>query len=492
LLGAATLLFAPAVAQTPGAGPEVPVLVSGASPYAAGCDGVAVPTGKVFPGGVVEPSIASDPIDPGHLVAAWQQDRRSNGGAQGQGSAFSRDGGRTWTISSARFAHCQGGNAQNGGDFERASDPWVVIAADGGVYQGSLVLNTTTFTSAIAVSRSGDGGATWSDPLALILDDMHLHFNDKETLTLDPSDSSVVYATWDRINKAKPASSFEEVESMEPGDTGPTMFTRTTDGGRTWEPARVIFDPGPNAQTVANQILALPNGDLANAMTIVRSGAAGHGQDAYSITSIRSTDGGVTWSAPVSISGSGAAVKEPDEPRTSMPIRSGAGQEAGYAVDPNSGALYAVWSERGLSGGDRVELAMSKSPDGGRTWSPTIRIDQTPNDAPAFTPTVAVLPDGTVGVSYYDLRNDNPYEASIATDYWFVSCRSGCTDRANWTERHIAGPFDLRPAPFAGALFLGDYEGLAGGPRGFALLFAQTHSSLSERPTDIYFISLSP
>jgi len=482
----------PALAQAPSSAPAAPVLVSGPSPYVAGCDGVIAPMGKAFPGAVVEPSIAIDPLDPAHLVAAWQQDRRSNGGAQGQEAAFSRDGGRTWTVSSARFTHCQGGNAQNGGDYERASDPWVVFAANGVVYQGSLVLNTTALTSAIAVSTSRDGGATWSGPLPLILDNMHLHFNDKETLTVDPNDTDRVYATWDRINKARPASSFEQVESSEPGDSGPAMFTRTTDGGRSWEPARAIFDPGANAQTIANQVLVLPNGDLVNAMTVVRSGAGRGGQDAYSIESIRSTDGGDTWSEPVSISGSNASIKEPDEPRTSMPIRSGAGQEADYAVDPSSGAIYAVWSERGLSGGARVDLAMSASTDGGRSWPAPLRIDQTPNDAPAFAPTVAVLPDGTVGVSYYDLRNDGPYEPAIATDYWFETCRSGCADLANWSETHVAGPFDLRPAPFAGALFLGDYEGLAGGPRGFALLFAQTHSSLSERPTDIYFVSLSP
>ena len=489
LLTSLALLRVPAQAQIPAPSLAAPVLVSGPTPYKAGCDGAADPTGKAFPGGVVEPSIAIDPTDPSHLVAAWQQDRRSDGGAQGQQAAYSHDSGRTWTGSAAHFTHCQGGNAINGGDYERASDPWVEIAANGDVYQSSLVLNTTSFTSAIAVSRSSDGGATWSDPVPIILDDMHLNFNDKETMAVDPNAANVVYATWDRITKAAPAASFEEVESSRPGDSGPAMFSRSTDGGKTWEPARPIFDPGTNAQTVGNQVLVLPDGALVETMTIVRSEGR---QDTSSIAAIRSTDGGDSWSDPVTITGPSTSAKEPDEPRSGMPIRSGTGEEVDYAVDPGSGALYAVWSERGLSGGSRVDLALSTSVDGGRSWSAPVRIDQTPNDAPAFAPAVAVLPDGTVGISYYDLRNDSPYESAIATDYWFESCRSGCTERANWNEVHIAGPFDLRPAPFAGALFLGDYEGLAGGPRGFALLFSQTHSSLSERPTDIYYTLLSP
>ena len=71
------------------------------------------------------------PGNPNHLVAAWQQDRWSNGAARGLRSAVSYDGGRTWTASAAAFTRCTGGTPANGGDYERASDPWAAIGPGG-------------------------------------------------------------------------------------------------------------------------------------------------------------------------------------------------------------------------------------------------------------------------------------------------------------------------------------------------------------------------
>src|SRR5438309_952858 len=98
--------------------------VSGPSPYAAGCNG-APQRGAVAMGSAVEPFLAADPSDPGHLIGVWQQDRWNNGGANGLLTGSSVDNGRTWTRTEARFTHCSGGNAANGGDYERASDPWI-------------------------------------------------------------------------------------------------------------------------------------------------------------------------------------------------------------------------------------------------------------------------------------------------------------------------------------------------------------------------------
>src|SRR5262249_33304181 len=111
---------------------------SGLSPLAPGCDGVA-PAGTVYVNAEVEPSIAVNPANPNNIVAAWQQDRWSGGGSRGPVTAYSMDGGGTWTKSFAPMSRCTGGAGATA--FERASDPWVSFAPDGTAYQVSLSFN---------------------------------------------------------------------------------------------------------------------------------------------------------------------------------------------------------------------------------------------------------------------------------------------------------------------------------------------------------------
>ena len=57
------------------------VRVSQPSSFTAGCDGVAS-TGTLYPDTAAEPYLAVNPTSPSHLIAAWQQNRWSDGGAQ--------------------------------------------------------------------------------------------------------------------------------------------------------------------------------------------------------------------------------------------------------------------------------------------------------------------------------------------------------------------------------------------------------------------------
>jgi hypothetical protein len=144
--------------------------VSGTSPFAAGCDGVPA-FGTLYVNAEVEPMVALNPRNANNIVGVWQQDRWSTGGAEGLLTAVSLDGGRTWSQHMAAFSHCTGGNAANGGDYSRASDPWVTFAPDGTVYQSSLSFNGARSRRIVerdSVSRSTDGGATWSNPITVI------------------------------------------------------------------------------------------------------------------------------------------------------------------------------------------------------------------------------------------------------------------------------------------------------------------------------------
>ena len=91
----------------------------------------------------VEPFLAVDPSNPNVMIGAWQQDRWSNGGSEGLVTATSTNGGASWTVNAqTKSTKCTGGTAANGGNYERASDPWVAISPNGTAYLMSLSVDT--------------------------------------------------------------------------------------------------------------------------------------------------------------------------------------------------------------------------------------------------------------------------------------------------------------------------------------------------------------
>jgi hypothetical protein len=106
------------------------VTVSGPSPYAS-CSTANQP-GTVYVNGEVVPQVALNPANPNNVVGVWQQDRWSNGGAQGLVAGFSFDGGATWGETTLQFSACAPNailDPFTGGPYNRASDPWVSIGS---------------------------------------------------------------------------------------------------------------------------------------------------------------------------------------------------------------------------------------------------------------------------------------------------------------------------------------------------------------------------
>jgi hypothetical protein len=436
--------------------------VSGASPFALGCDGIPA-FGTLYVNAEVEPMVAVNPRNTNNIVGVWQQDRWSTGGARGLLTGVSQDGGRTWIQRMAVFSHCTGGNSANGGDYVRASDPWVTFAPDGTVYQSSLSFNGGVLaagsSSAILVSRSADGGATWTNPTTVIRDGPNF-FNDKDSITADSNDARRVYAVWDRLDSNNHA---------------PTYFSRTTDGGISWEVASAIYDPGANSQTLNNQVVVLPDGTLINFFTQLNMPLNAPATATLAI--IRSPDKGVTWSAPIVISPVQSIGTI--DPQTLAHVRDGSGLGS-IAVGPR-GELAAVWQDSRFSGGARDGIAFSRSLDGGLTWTMAVRVNRLTTVA-AFVPAVTVRADGTYGVSYYDFRNNTDDVSTLLTDYWLARSTDGVT----WLESHITGPFDLAIAPNAEGLFLGDYEALTSIGTVFLPFYVQTTAGNLANRTDVF------
>src|SRR5262249_46806520 len=150
--------------------------------------------------------------------------------------------------------------------------------------------------------------------------------------------------------------------------------------------------------------------------------------DQNRVAVIRSTDHGLTWSDPIAGPGvESIAVTDPD---TGAPVRSGE-PLLDVTVDRHNGNLYAVWDDGRFSGFTHDDIAFSMSTDGGRTWTTPIKVNQTPTNIPAgdqqaFTPSVAVAANGTVGVTYYDFRNNTP-APGLLTDYWIAHADNNFT-----------------------------------------------------------------
>jgi len=506
----------------------------------AACSTVGQP-GTNFPDTEVEPYVAvnrarlgrqqaaptfglgtSEDAEGRNLIGVWQQDRWSDGGARGLVAAFSFDRGRTWGRTPLPFSSC----APGGLKYQRASDPWVSIGPDGTAYTVSLSADGDQIRNAVAAATSSDGGRTWSNLNVIKArgdDGSTRFFQDKESVTADPLHPGVAYAVWDEID-------FQQV-------TVPTLFSKTTDGGRTWSPARIIVNTGSRAtpnppgpqQTIGNQIVADPrNGTLYNFFNLIQLRLRRGNPDRFNVAFVKSTDGGQTWTEPRIVAqlrsvgvvqpGTGAPTGSGDSatPVEPVPISDfTANEDEGFAVsagaairtgdilpeaaiDPSSGQLYVVWQDARFNGGNFDEVALSTSRDGGATWSTPIRVN-TPTGKPAFTPAVQVDGDRKVAVTFYDFRNAQPGNTTtLPTDYFITfSDDRGATFE---DEQHIAGPFNMLAAPNARGFFVGDYEGLGVLGESFLAFFAQTNCADNAcaatrpgtNPTDIFAARLEP
>ena len=169
----------------------------------------------------------------------------------------------------AKFTFCSGGTAANGGDFERASDPWVTFSPDGAAYQIAIAFNGLDLTNAVTVSKSTNGGATWSDPEGpdSRLGSSATRASRSTTRSRSRPTRSTRNYVYAGVGPARLAEQQVErrasrVSSTRRRSVGRSWFSRTTNGGASWETARMIADPGSHNQTIGNQIDVLPNGTL--------------------------------------------------------------------------------------------------------------------------------------------------------------------------------------------------------------------------------------
>lgn len=378
------------------------------------------------------------------LVAAFQTGRIVNGGATDIGWATSTDGGTTWT-----HGFLPGLTTGEGtGPYDAASDPVVAYDAKHALWMiASLPLSATISTPAVAVSRSSDG-VTWQNPVSAA----PATIADKNWIVCDNWPSSPYYGNcylqWD-----------------DPLQQDAIRMSTSNDGGLTWGPAMATVNI---AQGIGGQPLVQPNGTVVVPI------------ETNVMSAFLSSDGGATWSAPVTISNIQIHADAGG-------IRSGALPSA--AMD-GAGTVWVVWEDcRFRSSCSTNDLVYSTSTDG-VTWSTVTRIpiDDVSSTVDHFIPGIGIDPSTSgasahIALHYYYYSQSN---CSASSCQLFVGYISSANGGASWNAATaLTGAMDLAWLPNSqNGLMVGDYIATAftnGVPHGvFAVAQPTSGSTFKE------------
>lgn len=395
----------------------------------------------------VEPHMLSNGTT---LVAAFQTGRIVPGGSTDIGWATSTDGGVSWS-----HGFLPGLTKGEGtGPYDAVSDPAVAYDAKHAVWMiASLPLSSTSQTPAVVVSRSTDGGFTWQNPVSA---DPTAQSSDKNWIVCDSWPNSPHYGNcyleWD-----------------DPLSSDQILMSTSTDGGLTWGAAT----PTANlAQGIGGQPLVQPNGTVV--VPIESTGSP-------LMSALRSSDGGASWTAPVTISNIQFHADAGG-------IRSGPLPSA--AVD-GAGTVWVVWQDCRFrpAGCTTNDLVYSTSTDG-VTWSAVSRIpiDDVSSTVDHFIPGIGIDPSTSgagahVALHYYYYPLS---DCTASTCQLFVGYISSGNGGSTWNSpTALTGAMQLAWLPNSqNGLMVGDYIATVftnGVPHGvFAVAAANSGTTFNE------------
>lgn len=303
----------------------------------------------------------------------------------------------------------------------------------------------------IAVSYSDDKGATWSGPVVATTRDNPVSFNDKIAIWADSNPASpyfgFVYVSWTLF---KGTGNFGEAPTFSPE---PIMFSRSTDGGLTFEKPRKLSPSHNNGAVGGRQgstIRSAPNGDVYvfwDDALFRRSAVLG----------ARSTNGGETFGRPFLVS------YKNDIPG-GFPGASFRSNSFPMADIDSSGNLYVVWADY-TSGHSVVKLA--KSTNSGASW--TVSTAANVSGRSAFYPAVAVSSSGDVFIGFNAIDDvaagTAPGAGVVFYDAYYV-LDTGSGFGAPVLLSAIPSDPDAASTNGLTGQFIGDYNGAAASPDG--------------------------
>ncbi|UTW62132.1 T9SS type A sorting domain-containing protein [bacterium SCSIO 12741] len=356
-----------------------------------------------------EPCIMIDPKRPHVLMAATVLNNYYR----------SSDTGYTWTEHALTSS------------FGVWGDPVLVVDTAGRFYFSHLSNPPQGhWIDRIVIQRSDDDGANWTD--GTFPDTSGKTQHDKQWMAVDRSNNHL-YMTWTR---------FDEYGSNSPSDSSVILFSKSTDLGASWtKPLRINKVAGDcidDDNTVEGAVPAVgPNGEV----YVAWAGPAGLVFD-------KSLDGGDTWlddEIAIDPMPGGWNLTIPGLNRSNgLPVTA-----CDVSSGPHRGTIYVNWADQ-RNGPDDTDIWLSRSVNGGQTWSPPIQVNNSQVKTHQFLTWMAVdQTNGELWFVYYSRESewDNVTDVVLAHS----------SDGGNTFEHEVISESSFIPSP---GVFFGDYTNI--------------------------------
>ncbi len=363
----------------------------------------------------------------------------------GSSNSFNNTG--TLFISEGVYVTTNGGLSWFGSDTVQSS-PGVPSANHGGDpgptidKDGNFIMTHLGFqTSGMFANYSTNNGMTWSNNFTIQAGSV-----DKNLAGTDDSPTSPYYGR-------------SYVVYVSFASPYPSKISYTSNGGTSWTAPTTILNPVSGYIVRGTDIRTGRNGEV---YVCWANGSTGNGIEDFA-SFAKSTDGGVTFTGldnafdmnGLLVFGTGFTpygIRMNSFPRIDVD-RSGG---------PRDGWIYILVSQKNLApAGSDPDIVLHRSTDGGATWSAGIRVNQDPlnNGKYQFYNAIRVDENGGVNCVYYDNRNTSADSAEVMLSR---SLDGGNT----WTDMvvsdHRFKPKSIG-TPGIAAGYAGDYIGVTSG-----------------------------
>jgi len=321
-----------------------------------------------------EPSICMDPANPNNIIA----------GANVNKYFFSTDGGNSW-----------GSGTLTTPGFVVWGDPVIIVDTLGDFYFLHLSYEPGgPYIDRIYCQKYDFDNNTWSD--GSYMGKNGDKAQDKEWAVVDRQTNNI-YVTWTQ---------FDKYGSTNPADSTNIMFSKSTDNGISWSDAIQINEVSgicvdSSLATEGAVPTVGPNGEI----YVSWSGPAG-------IVFDKSLDQGETWldnDILINEQPGGWYMDIPGINRVNgMPVTCCDISNSQYR-----GTIYVNWADK-RNGLDDSDIFISKSEDGGITWSDALRVnDDPPGKNQFFTWMTIDQVSGDIYIIFYDRRNHNDWNTDV-------------------------------------------------------------------------------